>query len=225
MILNAIKIFALCYFHQQFLMFFFMNSDDISEMEFSPFSHEFTIFHVFQPYIHVALTVVLQIFSCWKNTELINDILKFRCKFILTFPSCKKLFENCETLCLRNVAIVWIVCLSFISLDIIIIMQHTLLGILAYIGFSLPFFINLSFLCYFYIIVQFVICSQKALYSCSTELNKESVEVAQTLTINSIAKLHAQLFEIKEKIASTLGLQITFLMFYYLCEIVFEVIN
>lgn len=102
-------------------------------------------------------------------------------------------------------------------------MEYSLLSLVAYFLLALPYFVNMAFVCFFFLLVQFLVDSQDALNSYARAAMDITSALSALQCFEKIAKLQSVLFSLKNELLSTLSLQIFLLMFHYVTETVSHV--
>lgn len=190
-----------------------------TELYHSQFTALIIFPHAFEQVALAAITIFLQLVKSKQNIDLINLCSSLQSIFVEKYPSTKPIFENSRSFYLKQFMVIWGLTTIFFTTDMIILMESTLMGVLSYLAFNFPNFINIAFLCYFYFFVQFMLACQKALNLCiATSVNNRKSR------LQDVSSLQTLLFTFRQHFVSTLSWQIFLLIINYSSEVLFEVI-
>lgn len=223
LVLNGLKIYLLMISKHQIDAMFAMN---ISPRQFhhrpSLFANGFVSVHQNQLIVTATLILIFQFLSAQKNVSLINLLWRFRLTVLKVAPEVTTIFKLYELSCSKNFVIMIAlstICFFIAFLSTMRVSFAAFLGLLLY---NIPYFVNMSCIWYFQLIIQFLTYSQRALNMYASGLKYKSSSEAESM-IKSLSKMQTSLFSIKQYFMSFLRLQIFVIMFYYISEIVFQV--
>lgn len=224
--LNGVKILGLIIFKMKIFHQYNSNSlEIISHLSYSRFFEQFIIFHTNIPYFYGIIILSLQLISSKKNSGLLTEVLNFRSKSVKLILNKTNAFYKFPKRSMVNLLILlFLTALCFI-VDFFTTMQSTLKSGLAYIIYCSPYFVIIAFICYFYVLISFIVHSQNTFNFLIIDVIKKpncpSYDIKNR--IDDILKLHTSLHTIKEQVATTLKWQIVSVFFYFITEIVYQV--
>lgn len=220
MILNVLKIVFFVLSRKTFRRLFMENTAPrYLQLVYSPFCSQYLGFFNEQPLIQAVTMISLQLASAQENIRLLNDMSSFRAELSRHFQSAEIIFIRGKCYCAKVLVFAWTFTIALYIQDFTLIMQQSFESVLVYSIYCLPYVMNEVFLTYFFIIVQFINCSQAALNSMASEAssNKELV--------STISQLHSSLYAIKRSLEDKLRLQIVNMVLYSVGQIVGQVIR
>lgn len=198
-------------------------SSGFSEMSYSPFAELFMMILGDTAASFCNMVIILQLINSQKNFILIENMKVFKSQLISSNPRAADSFDRYERTCSRMIAILAVVSGSIMVLGFIGSMEFSLPSLLAYFLFCLPYFVNMAFVCFFFLLVQFLVYSQDALNSYAKAAMDKNFTIDALQGFEQIAKMQLVLFSIKNEFLSTLSLQIFLLIFHYVTETVSHV--
>lgn len=223
-LLNFTKIVALYLFRLEIVLFFVYNfNSSMYENHHSRFSGGFILWHALWPINQATTTMILQLIKAHSNAELLNTIRRFRNTTTKIFPSSKNIFYDQQKICFRNIQGLVIVTAVCFLLGFYATMVHNLLGLSAFLSYCLPYFINMSLISYFYVIIQFVVAAQRALILVASELSRSSNIDNVTWDVDSLSILQSSLRSIRKTLVEIFSMPITMISFHFTVEFLYYV--
>lgn len=195
-----------------------------NELTYSPFSVLYLSVFGNQAIFYCIITISLQLITCYQNVIFIDKMRLFRSRFLKVDAFIVSHFEAYERYCIKNVTIFLFFSAICFIIGFLASMQISFQSFLAYSIFLSPYYVSMAFICYFFIILQFLVFSQNALYYHSMEILKKMPAANIMMCFEDILALQSSLFSIRKKLLSTLGLQSFMIIFYYISDIVGQVI-
>lgn len=220
MILNVLKIIFFILSRKTFGRLFNENTAPrYLQLVYSPFCSQYLGFFNEQPLIQAVTMISLQLTSAQENIRLLNDIFSFQTELLRHFQSAEIIFKSGKCYCVKVLVFAWTFTIALYIQDFTLIMQQNLKAFLVYSIYCLPYIFNEVFLTYFFIIVQFINCSQAALNSMASEASSNKK------LVSTISQLHSSLYAIKRSLEDKLRLQIINMVLYSIGQIVGQVIR
>lgn len=133
------------------------------KIKFSSFSRAIRKISPLQPFYEAFLTIFLQQIKARDYCKLINEMISFRKNLEKVFSPSKEIFENFEVKCLKHFAAFSIAFMTASLIGFFAFLQRTFVSFIFYTISILPLFVNFSCVCFFYAIMQFLLCNQKVL--------------------------------------------------------------
>lgn len=225
-VLNHLKNIALFAMRNQIMQFMRIHIlPFVSEMKYSHFSNILRGSGSLQRFFQAALAVFLQQNAAHSHCNLINEMIDFRKHLERSCHRSKDLFEQFEVKCLRHFVIFSVVVLAAFLVGFFAFFPNTFVAFLAYTVSKLALFVSLMCVCYYYIIMQFLICCQDVLLLRALELKSSESYICFSQISDDLASWHSTLFSIKQKFMSITSLNVMQLIFSYISRIVMQVIQ
>lgn len=200
----------------------FVNST-FNELTYSPFSDLYLSIFGNQAVFYCIVTILLQLLTCYQNVILIDKMSSFRSEFLKVDVLIASHFEAYEQYCIKNVTIFLIFSAICFIIGFLASIQISFQSVLAYLIFLSPYYVSMAFVCYIFIILQFLIFSQNTLYYYATKILVKISAPNNKTCFDDILILQSSLFSIRKEFLSTLGFQTIIIVFYYISDIVGQV--
>lgn len=219
--MNFMKIIILI-FTRKFLYVNFNKkvSSVFLQFTYTQFFRQLTKIHRIMPMVHASIAIAIQLIWRRENIILLNQFINFRLKFCETFPRAKKSFKSFKKSCVSRLTLVIAISSLCFIVDYCSISSISLTSLLAYIGIIAPDLINMNFICYFFIIIQFIVYSHDAMIESLSEIGEQT---NAKRVIQNIAELQTSLFASKQYLLRVLSLQIINILIYFIVEIINQV--
>lgn len=224
MVLNLIKATLLVVFKKK--IFAYVDSYGVpsfGQVKFSPFSLKILRYHAVQPIYHAVVVILLQLLLSFRNVQLINQMLNLRYEFICKFSQAKKVYVDYESCCKKHFWFLTFITAVAFAQDFFLTRVMAFGALLSHTLFNIPYFVNMLFIYYNYVIILFIVFSQKALILYSLELRKQLSSRDMETIVNDIFCLRLSLYSIKEYYISTLIIPLLLEIFDFVSEAMFEV--
>lgn len=202
-VLNILKIFTMVYFRVALYKLFTLNAYTSYQQDLT-FSPVFYALRSVRRMLITALPIFLQLIASNKNILLINKIIAFKAELIGIYEPIATIFVEHKKFCRKRLTVSWIIFSLCFAINFAMSMHCTFSAVLAYATFLFPFIIILSFGSYVFVIIEFMICCQRAFGFYLEQMHSQS----ENKTVDTMLAMRVSLIALKNIFVKTAGITI-----------------
>lgn len=225
LVCNGLKLVGICVSRYILISILSEHIQESLKRPLSSFSVAILKISLYQPFYHGFITILLQLLSCQANINLINEMIDFKTELVKHSPKFSIFFNRFEQKCVRNVSILVLVVLLVNAFGYFVSIEASLYSFVLYQLQCYHYHINVAFICFVNVQINFLVYAQRALISHARKIIDQRTSQSEEAVLNDLIRWQTKIYLIKKRFISTLMLPLILALFYYISGLCLEVIG